>query len=362
MTAKEFIKSKPFIFKVLLSSYRKAKKVIYDVKGLLLILRIISIKLFDHKRVFWLITPTHGNLGDQAIAKAERIMLEKNKIRFLEITGDRMFDLMDKKMLRIFNGNPILMHGGGYLGTLWFNDEILVRNILKANPDSKILFFPNTLYFESDEKGQKELALSNKIYNAHKHTKFYAREKQSFQLFNDMGVKVGLAPDIVMSLKEDRSSDKRSGCMMLLRSDCEKTRSEEMDRQIGESAKKIFGNNIKWSDTVVPYRITIKRRNAELERFFNELRSSELIITDRLHGMIMAAITGTPCIVLNSKSPKVMGCYEWIRDLDYIKICEDPLTIPELYSQMPHGDQHYDNSKLVKKYQDLVKDIRSFVK
>ena len=51
---------------------------------------------------------------------------------------------------------------------------------------------------------------------------------------------------------------------------------------------------------------------------FDIFARSEIVITDRLHGMIFAAITGTKCIVLNSKSPKIKGCFEWIKDLKYI--------------------------------------------
>ncbi len=44
-------------------------------------------------------------------------------------------------------------------------------------------------------------------------------------------------------------------------------------------------------------------RMEELNSKFAEFLSSGLVITDRLHGMIFAAITGTPCIALDNKSP-----------------------------------------------------------
>ena len=59
-----------------------------------------------------------------------------------------------------------------------------------------------------------------------------------------MGVNAGIAPDMVMMLKEDSSKTGRSGCLMLLRSDCEKTRSAETDKILNNEISKEFGNNI----------------------------------------------------------------------------------------------------------------------
>ena len=177
-----------------------------------------------------------------------------------------------------------------------------------------------------------------------------------------MGLSVGLAPDMVMSLKEDRTTVKRSGCILLLRSDCEKTRTDETDTYIRDFISAYFKDNATWSDTVVPNEISIKRRNTELEMFFDKLRSFELVITDRLHGMILAAITGTPCIVLNSKSPKVLGCYEWIKHLDYIRVCENPAMIGEVYEELPKGNQVYHNESLAFHYRNLINDIRNIFK
>ena len=51
----------------------------------------------------------------------------------------------------------------------------------------------------------------------------------------------------------------------------------------------------------------------------DEFRKSKLVVTDRLHGMLFAAITGTPCIALGNSSGKVKGVYDWLTHLDYIQ-------------------------------------------
>ena len=59
--------------------------------------------------------------------------------------------------------------------------------------------------------------------------------------------------------------------------------------------------------TVLSYDVSVEKREEELKRKFNEFKSAKLVVTDRLHGMVFAAITGTNCIVINSKSPKNEG-------------------------------------------------------
>jgi pyruvyl transferase EpsI len=51
----------------------------------------------------------------------------------------------------------------------------------------------------------------------------------------------------------------------------------------------------------------------------DEFAKSKLVITDRLHGMIFSAITGTPCIVFANSNGKVEAEYQWIQSLPYIR-------------------------------------------
>ena len=103
--------------------------------------------------------------------------------------------------------------------------------------------------------------------------------------------------------------------------------------------------------------IPISDRYTALERQFDAFRHAELVVTDRLHGMIFCAITGTPCVVLNSKSPKVLGCYAWIKDLPYIRFCDDAGKIAQIYQDMPKRDWYYEPEKLLPYYENLKYDI-----
>ena len=101
----------------------------------------------------------------------------------------------------------------------------------------------------------------------------------------------------------------------------------------------------------------MEKREEELKRKFNEFKSAKLIVTDRLHGMVFAAITGTNCIVINSKSPKMKGCYDWIKDLDYIAFIDDVENIDKIIDNFPDYPHEYDNKEFVKAIDKMISEI-----
>jgi len=91
----------------------------------------------------------------------------------------------------------------------------------------------------------------------------------------------------------------------------------------------------------------------------NDFSSSKLVVTDRLHGMVFSAITETPCIVINSLSPKVEGCYEWLKDLDYICFASSVDQVPVLLRSLEKVIPVYDRKKLDCKYEPLRRCINN---
>ncbi len=321
------------------------------------ILPIYITKFFHKKTVFLVLTPHHGNMGDHAIAKGVMRLLDQAGISYYEITIDVLSLLRQKHKLGIMNGSCILVNGGGNLGTLWPWVEKLFRDIIETNPRSTILCMPNTVYYEDSDWGHADLKHSLEVYNSHKHLKLYAREKISFDFMKPLYRDVTLIPDIVLSMNESDDEINRKGCLLCLRHDKEKTRTEQQEKQIVQAVHDLFGENVFFTDMDVGHPVSSKNREQVLEQKYKEFKQAELVITDRLHGMLFAAITGTPCIVFESKSPKIRGCYDWITDLDYITLTDSPEEIKELYPKMPKGTHHYRNDNLLPYFQKLQEDI-----
>jgi exopolysaccharide biosynthesis predicted pyruvyltransferase EpsI len=63
-------------------------------------------------------------------------------------------------------------------------------------------------------------------------------------------------------------------------------------------------------------------REYEVKKVCSMLASKEVIITDRLHCMVLCALVGTPCIALDNISAKISGVYTWINELSYIEVIE----------------------------------------
>lgn len=326
------------------------------------VLPLYKERFHNPKAVYLVLTPEHGNLGDHAIAQAEERMLQELNIPFIEVTGKQLESWKTNKCLNVMNGRPILIHGGGYLGTLWINEEYSARLIIERNTKSNIIFLPNTIYYEDNDFGESEKIKSQTVYNKHKRILFYARERQSYALMSELYKRASLAPDMVLSLNKSCADTKREGCILCLRKDCEKTRTESIEAAIRASAAELFGEKVFDRDMVVNHTIPVSQRDEELEKQFSAFRKAELVITDRLHGMIFSAITGTPCIVIDSKSPKVRGCYEWIKDLPYIQFCDDVTSIPSIYNSIPQKEWQYDNSKLLPLFEPLKEDILAVAK
>lgn len=145
--------------------------------------------------------------------------------------------------------------------------------------------------------------------------------------------------------------------MLLLRDDLERTLAPEQTRQILKECEKIFGTDIKISDIHGKEDIPREKREQKLKEKFEELGCRKLVITDRLHGMIFAALTETSCIVLDSKSPKVRGCYEWIRDLGYIAFVDSPEQIPSTYERLKNLTPQYNHNAICEKMKEMEADV-----
>ncbi len=313
----------------------------------------------NKKAVYLIMTPTHGNLGDHAITQAETLMLERLHIPYIDVPTELLKDWEDKDMLHAMNGRTILINGGGNLGTIWFSLERVIRGVIQANPKSRILILPNTMYYHDDERGREELEASKAIYNAHPSLTVYAREKTTYDLAKKLYDHVKLVPDLALALNYSLPAFERDGCVMCLRSDKERTRTEEDEAEIMRQTRQLFGDKVRIGDMNVNHAISPEDREEEIKKQCDLFKKAQVVVTDRLHGMIFCAITGTPCVVINSQSPKVKGCYEWIKDLDYIRFCEDIRQLSAVIQSLPEGNLLYDNAPLLPYFRELESDIQS---
>lgn len=274
-------------------------------------------------RAYVLDIPEHGNLGDQAIAIAEIEFLKRYFLDY-EILEFPYYDIPSfingiKKDYR--DGDIVFLHGGGNMGNMYPFEENTRQKVISKLKKCKIVIFPQTIDFRKDRKNYNLLYKSKRIYNSHPNLTLIAREKESYVLMKSYfpKAKVILNPDIVFFLSNYKLPVvNRDQVVLTIRNDQESK--YDFDK-IAEFYKYMALKYplIKIQDTVVGHKVNKISREVELNSLLLEFSRAKLVITDRLHGMVLAAITKTPCIVTNALDHKIRGTYEWIKDLNYIE-------------------------------------------
>ena len=271
-------------------------------------------------RIIIVATPTHGNLGDQAIVYAEKMAVKTicPQCSIIEIENGAFLKCKSiiKKLIK--STDIIIIDGGGNLGTLWPWEDDKITDIIATFRQNKIIVFPQTMFYDQSESAISRIEKNREIYAQARDLTFLLRDRASFEFFvrTFPEIKYKLCPDIVLYLNQKQVFDRKE-ILLCLRSDREKYVTEQDVSRLKESLKD-QGISVVETDTVIEKSVRAYNRKRELQKKWNEFSSSKLIITDRLHAMIFAFITGTPCIAINNSSKKVEGTFQFINGCNYI--------------------------------------------
>ena len=193
--------------------------------------------------------------------------------------------------------------------------EFIRQLVVRFFPNNKIISFPQTFDFADTITGNKALDKAKKVYNNHPNLYIVAREKTSYALMqkNFKNATVILTPDIVISLDKQNPIKERKGVVITMRKDKEKNLSETQKNFIDKEISNRFESVSLYDTHINKNNLSIEVREQELEKIWNTYRSAELVVTDRLHGMIFCYITNTPCLVFQNNNHKVRETFEWIK-------------------------------------------------
>lgn len=305
----------------------------------------------------------YGNLGDVAITHAQELYLRKIFPEYEVVDFPISKTLSNLKSLkRCCNPDDIItIVGGGNMGDLYGDIELLRLMIVKAFPHNRIISFPQTIEYIDVSKNRYLLNLSKRIYSGHKHLLMCARESVSYAKMKELypSCNVCLVPDIVMILDERSKilSREENLITFCVRNDKEKKRTE-LNEELLKAQLVEKGYKLNISDTHIDKsRMSLEERETELRKILDTFSKSKLVITDRLHGMIFAHITGTPALVLPNSNFKVEKCYEWIKDCGYIKFIKHPtneMVLSNLNLKYCEGDYEATHECINIKIQQII--------
>lgn len=306
-------------------------------------------------KVFLLDTPTHGNLGDHAIAIAENKFIAERLPDYIEYEfthSDCQWCLPALKSAIHIN-DMVFVPGGGFIGSLWPNEHKTFLNIIKKLKKKRLVVFPQTIFFnDNDSKLKIEFI---KCINKCKNMTLFVREQKSYDFLVESKAKCRfyLIPDIVLSIAPIKSQGRNGKVLLCFRSDLEKTSNHE-------SVIKLLSDNglqYDFTDTVIHSSIKQDDREVAVYRKLEEFAKYSLIICDRLHALIFSTIAQTPCIAFDNVSKKVSGVYQWIKDVDYITCIEESNLNIEIVKEYMNKQNNIFDTSLVQDKFDLMCDI-----
>lgn len=310
------------------------------------------------KRIVLLDTADHDNLGDHAIAMAEIVFIKKYLPEYgiIEIPGSNILRHTWLYKTFISRTDILTIAGGGFLGSLWPFEEKIVQSILNIFRENKVIIFPQTFFVEENDQVFVD---SHQGYMNHSNLLICLRDDASCNrisnLMPNLNNKILFMPDMVCGLPVKINNMVRKGVAMCFREDieCVLTKDEK------ETIKNIFKEKQESVENISMIEkefISPCDREKMVNLKLKSIASKKLLITDRLHAMLFAAITGTPCIAMDNKSGKVQGVYQWIKNQPHVHFAQNAEQLQEILKSLDlEKKYHYDNSFIDSYWKKLAK-------
>lgn len=315
-------------------------------------------------RFFMFILPEHGNLGDYMIGYAEELFFrdffQKKMIGITSLEWLRA----KTEILNMVRPNDVLfLNGGGYIGDLWEDDRPLFGDIIESFPDNVKFFMPNTLTYREMADGDNENFLSDMEWFS-RQKKLYTmfRERRSYEQFAKYKSRCYLFPDMVMYLHSKRQKAPQNGRVLLcFRKDREKIFDADIRlRQVLDKAGILYDV----TDMTQNRYISQEEGRAFFAEMTRTFQDHDCVITDRLHGMLLAVISDVPCLFFDNKTRKVSGVYEWFQNAGYVReLKEKNLERLPSFIQEAVADKERAGAYTIpyKQFEEMASRIRSII-
>jgi pyruvyl transferase EpsO len=268
--------------------------------------------------VVYLDYPVHDNVGDLLIHQGADAFLEDYGYEVLGRFSMHDFSrrgrddeaaVVLKPSIRdldrlIAHARPALvLHGGGNFGDIWPQFQMFREFVIQRYPDTPIVIFPQSIHFNSLEK-RKQAA---QILGTHKRLFIFVRDEESFGFVRqEAGTDGDVVPDMAHQLwdRPAFAATNGTGTLVMRRRDRESHASaapaaDYFDwRELnGEASRFMLRALRKWQTIDNPLRHVVP--NDRLWRIYRDrlihaavgrFQPYACIDTDRLHGMILAAL------------------------------------------------------------------------
>jgi pyruvyl transferase EpsO len=332
--------------------------------------------------------PSHGNLGDHLIWIAQLQALEHElKIPVAYAAAPDRY--CPRGLQRTIGDQPIVLSGGGQLGDDWPCLEAFIERVVNSHRHNPIIVFPQSIHFRDPDRLRRAAA----VLQAHPDLTLVLRDEYSFGMARRhfSGCRLLLSPDMAFSLPLQAlgldavlPSSSRSRWLALARCDrecpaqswqrpldCSPVLVERSDwlpleygwiwgnrrlpgsRSAATAVREILQRRLlhpriarrchQWLRQLPPD-WQCRAQRSSLHRFslgmvhlaVNQLSGRELVITDRLHAVILASLLGIPALALDNSTGKV---HSFLRTWGAWMPCAQPVMaedLPQRLRQIAH--------------------------
>lgn len=319
--------------------------------------RVLGVK---KKKIFLMSLFEGVNLGDFAISEGEYKWIEKkfDDYELIKISNSDWLSVKDIMGEILSKDDYIFFSGGGNYGNMWRENDYIFE-ISYTFPDNVKVILPNTLSYKIDEEIEKNIYYDMDKFFRCPNLYIVFRDEKSYNIYKkrDEYNRVFYYPDMGLLLDYSSSQEINTGKVLLcLREDSEKK------YDIREDVEKLLDQlalPYEYTNTCVEEYLYIEDGEKHLADYLNFYKQNNLVITDRLHGMIFAAITGIPCIAVDNINGKVGNVYKWIEQIDNIKyIYDGKILADDIITYYNKEKVAYDNSYIWNKMIELADRIR----
>lgn len=252
--------------------------------------------------------PDHANVGDSAIWLGEVTVLRA-------LTGrdpayvSTWHDFDAAACRRACPDGPLFLHGGGNLGDIWPHHQRFRETILATIRDRPVVQLPQSIHFRVPAEAARFAALAAE----HPDFTLYVRDLRSLEFAaRHFACPTRLAPDSAYALGPQPRGTAACDVLMLLRTDDERrtypapdpARATVVDWLDDDPDLPPFPDPAQPDSAAAPAARTAQAA-ARVARGLRLLARGRVLVTDRLHGHILADLLDLPHVALDNDYGKL---------------------------------------------------------
>lgn len=272
------------------------------------------------KKIYIFMLPEHGNMGDYLIGYSEQAFFRKYfpDYRIYGVTTDEWIVSKDELINLITPDDIIVFNGGGYFGNLR-GDDVYYKDIIDYFTLNTKIFMPNTLTYSENVDGNNKYFINDmKWAKKQNNLHIIFRDENSYIICREYLDNVYYFPDMALAMNYGKANRNTDKILLCLRDDVEKTIHDIVLKE------KLIQFNIDFDeqDMYLKRRVIQEEGEYELKRLSDLFKKYKCVITDRLHGMLLAVISNVPCLAFDNSTHKIREVYKWIENQNCVKLVE----------------------------------------